>query len=433
MRACTLIVTYTVNGTANGAITFANEYVASGSVQFEGTKTLTGATLAADQFSFTVSDEDENVIETVTNEADGKFNFSAINYTLADVGTHTYTVKEVNDGKTGYTYDDKEYEIIVTVEDAGDGTLNVTYTVNGTANGAITFVNKYVAAGGVQFEGIKTLTGSELKEGQFSFTLTGEGVNETVTNGADGKFRFAAIAYTLADVGTHTYTVKEVNDGKAGYTYDTTEYEIVVTVADAGDGTLNVTYTVNGTANGAITFVNKYTAAGTVQFEGTKTLTGATLAADQFSFTLTGEGVNETVTNGADGKFRFSAISYTLADVGTHIYTMKEVNGGLAGYTYDNMEYVIIVTVADAGDGTLTVTYTVNGTANGAIIFANKYVAGGSTPTPTPAPTSTPTPTPTLFDDIPKTGDESHVELWLFLMIVSGIGCLMILQSRKED
>ncbi len=431
----TLNVTYTVNGTANGAITFANEYTATGSVQFEGTKTLTGATLAANQFSFTLTGEGVN--ETVTNDADGKISFSAISYTLADVGTHTYTVKEVNDGKTGYTYDTTEYEIVVTVADAGDGTLNVTYTVNGTANGAITFANEYTATGSVQFGGTKTLTGATLAANQFSFTLTGEGVNETVTNDANGKISFSAINYTLADVGTHTYTVKELNDGKTGYTYDTTEYEIVVTVSDAGDGTLNVTYTVNGTANGAITFTNEYAAAGGVQFEGIKTLTGSELKEGQFSFTLTGEGVNETVTNDADGKFRFAAIAYTLADVGTHTYTVKEVNDGKSGYTYDMTVYEIVVTVADAGDGTLTVTYTVNGTANGTITFANEYIAGGSTPTPTPtptpAPTSTPTPTPIPLNDIPKTGDESHVELWLILMIVSGIGCLMILQRRKED
>ena len=201
------------------------------------------------------------------NDKDGKFAFTEITYNETKLGDHTYTVTEVNDGQPGYTYADTKYEIVVTVADKGDGTLDVSYTVNGEENGEITFENKYKAEGEVQFSGTKTLSGRDLAEGQFSFTLTGENVNETVTNDKDGKFAFTEITYDETMLGDHTYTVTEVNDGKAGYTYADTKYEIVVTVSDNGDGTLDVSYTVNGETDTEIAFENEYAAEGSVQFE----------------------------------------------------------------------------------------------------------------------------------------------------------------------
>ncbi|MBQ6949884.1 MAG: Cna B-type domain-containing protein, partial [Clostridia bacterium] len=317
-------VSYALAGEEVDAITFENAYKARGSVQFRGVKTLMDGEMEEGQFSFLLQDAEGKEIETVRNDANALFTFSEITYDETMLGDHTYTLIEVDEGRPGYVYDDIEYEIIVTVSDAGDGTLDVTYTANGDENGALLFENEYVAEEKVQFVGKKTLTGRDLEEGQFSFTLTGEDVNETVTNDKDGKFAFTEITYDETMLGDHTYTVTEVNDGKAGYTYDDTEYEIVVTVADNGDGTLSVTYTVNGEENGAITFENEYKASGSVEFGGTKTLTGRELEEGQFSFTLTGENVNETVTNDKDGNFTFTEITYDETMLGEHPYTVTE-------------------------------------------------------------------------------------------------------------
>ena len=43
-------------------------------------------------------------------------------------------------------------------------------------------------------------------------------------------------------------------------------------------------------------------------------------------------------------------------DIGEYQYTVNEVKGDAAGYTYDDTIYIINVTVTDAGNGTLTVT-----------------------------------------------------------------------------
>ena len=137
--------------------------------QREATKTLIGTPLKAEDYSFELIDEAGTVIETVKNAADGSITFSAIEYDLDDAGkTYTYTVKEVNDGKAGITYDTTVYTVEVEVKDAGDGTLTVTATDNATK---LNFTNTYAADGSVQFSGAKTLTGKVLNSEDFSFEL----------------------------------------------------------------------------------------------------------------------------------------------------------------------------------------------------------------------------------------------------------------------
>ena len=101
------------------------------------------------------------------------------------------------------------------------------------------------------------------------------------------------------------------------------------------------------------------------------------LAAGMFSFELLDAEGNsiETVFNDADGSFAFSEIAYTLDDVGEPIvYTVREVQGDIAGVEYDETEYEISVTVSDSGDGTLDVA--VSGSPD-ALVFTNTYEANG--------------------------------------------------------
>ena len=136
-------MTYTVDGATVEKIEFTNKYEATGKTQFEGTKELNGRGLKADEFTFELYDGEGNLIESVQNDADGKFVFSELEYLLNetqnDVGTYTYTVKEKKESLTGVTYDETEYTITVTVTDNGDGTLNV--DVSGAE--AIKFTNTY--------------------------------------------------------------------------------------------------------------------------------------------------------------------------------------------------------------------------------------------------------------------------------------------------
>ena len=72
-------------------------------------------------------------------------------------------------------------------------------------------------------------------------------------NDKDGNIYFAVINYT--ETGTYTYKVKEVVGELGGITYDTTVFEVIVTVVDNGNGQLVAT--VNYPEDG-IEFSNKY-------------------------------------------------------------------------------------------------------------------------------------------------------------------------------
>jgi pilin isopeptide linkage protein/LPXTG-motif cell wall-anchored protein len=122
-----------------------------------------------------------------------------------------------------------------------------------------TFTNTYKADGSVSFGGTKTLEGATLAEGQFSFQLVGSDnkVLQTKTNDASGNFEFDALAYDQDDAGkTFMYQIVEVNDGKAGYTYDSHACSVTVKVEDNGDGTLKCTATLSD--GDKASFVNKY-------------------------------------------------------------------------------------------------------------------------------------------------------------------------------
>ena len=88
-------------------------------VEFEFTKKLEGRPLKDGEFSFVLKDKDGNVIETVTNDADGKIKFSALTFKRGEEGVYTYTVEEVKGAEEGVTYDTMVATVTVTV--AKDG------------------------------------------------------------------------------------------------------------------------------------------------------------------------------------------------------------------------------------------------------------------------------------------------------------------------
>lgn len=88
-------------------------------VEFEFTKKLEGRPLKDGEFSFVLKDKDGNVIEIVTNDADGKIKFSALTFKRGEEGVYTYTVEEVKGTEKGVTYDTMVATVTVTV--AKDG------------------------------------------------------------------------------------------------------------------------------------------------------------------------------------------------------------------------------------------------------------------------------------------------------------------------
>ncbi|WP_301828758.1 FctA domain-containing protein [uncultured Parolsenella sp.] len=119
------------------AITFKNSYAAAPtSVELKATKAYEGATLAEGQFTFEVVNNG-NVVARGTNDANGNVSFGSLALTRA--GTYDFTIREVNDGQANVTYDDKTYDVKVTVADDGVGQL----TVSSVEGDNPTFTNTY--------------------------------------------------------------------------------------------------------------------------------------------------------------------------------------------------------------------------------------------------------------------------------------------------
>ena len=234
----------------DGKAVFANKYAAAGSVSFTGTKYMEGRKLSADdQYHFGIVDENGIVVKEAVNDADGKIKFDDIEYTLDDVGDHTYSIKELSQDGDGVTADTTIYTAVVSVKDNGDGTLDVqkTITKDGEAVDELKFVNKYhAAAAAAMFRGRKRLTNGTMKAGQFRFELvdkdTGK-VIDTATNDENGNYVFARQKYDAE--GTHHYIVREVNAGRTvdGVTYDGESSEITVVVTDDLNGKYVATVT----------------------------------------------------------------------------------------------------------------------------------------------------------------------------------------------
>lgn len=436
-------VTTRVDGQETNVVSFANAYRAQ-NVSFDTAnaqlkKVLQGRDwIDNDSFEFTITaldgapmpKRDGADVSTVTLKSAGSkdgepvsFDFGQIEFTsdmIKDAPDHkrtfTYEVTETAGTLPGIHYSDNKAVIKVTVSDNGQGKLVASAT---TQNG--TFVNRYSAelnykaAGGLNLA--KTLTGRDMTDGQFIIKiapndeaaanlldLPTEGRVVSMPAASDGvQVAVSALTgdavITQGDARQEAYTYKVAEQGTApgGYTYDTTERTVSITVAgDPTKGTLTATTVVSGGPEGSKTYVyssnatgsqeaavvpfnNSYKAAGEVGITATKSLTGRDLTEGEFNFAVkyaSGGDDLLTASNKADGSIDFGKLSYTtetLAKLVTDGHAKKAVKDGKPAWTipynaYEKTDSLprgvsaqtqlisFTVTVVDNGDGTLTAT-----------------------------------------------------------------------------
>ena len=368
---------------------FVNDYKAEpAQATIKAKKVLKGKALEADAYTFELK-EGSDLVATAKNTASGEV---AFNVTFSAAGDYAYTITEkAGDDKT-ITYDQTAYEVFVTVADDGKGQLVATVEDADTER---VFTNIYTApaptATSATLEFTKELTGRALVDGEFQFELY-EGTNklDTKTN-QGGKVTFNAIDYDAE--GVHTYTVKEVNAGATGITYDTEKTAVVTVTKDAATNALKATVEYSA---GSV-FTNSFKApAVEATIEATKKLEGKELAADAYTFELKEKGaVVATAKNTVEGKVAFVR---SFEEAGTYTYTLVEKVGTEEGIEYDKTEHTVTVTVVADDQGLLTakVSY-----ADGKeVVFTNKYTVPTPTPEPNPNPApnnpgTTPDPAPT--------------------------------------
>ncbi|WP_049519457.1 Spy0128 family protein [Streptococcus oralis] len=368
---------------------FVNDYKAEpAQATIKAKKVLKGKALEADAYTFELK-EGSDLVATAKNTVSGEVVF---NVTFSAAGDYVYTITEkAGDDKT-ITYDQNAYEVIVTVADDGKGRLVATVEDADTER---VFTNTYTApvptATSATLEFTKELTGRTLVDGEFQFELYKDGQKIDTKTNQGGKVTFNAINYDAE--GEYTYTVKEVNAGATGITYDTEKTAVVKVTKDAATNALKaaVEYPAGNV------FKNSFKApAVEATIEATKKLEGKELAADAYTFELKEKGaVVATAKNTAEGKVAFVR---SFEEAGTYTYTLVEKVGTEEGIEYDKTEHTVTVTVVADDQGLLTarVSY-----ANGKeVVFTNKYTVPTPTPEPNPNPVpnnpgTTPDPVPT--------------------------------------
>ena len=177
---------------------------------------------------------------------------------------------------------------------------------------------------------------------------------------------------------------------EAGVAYDETTYTVIAKVTKS-NGKLQVSYTIEELDGTSLpVFKNVYKPAGaTVIIGATKTLTGKSLEAGQFTFRLVGsDGKVVEAVNDAQGNIVFPELTFDKA--GTYEFTMTEVKDNQENVTYDDAAYRVVVTVGDDGKGQLVaeVSY-----PDGTPAFTNAYAEPEPVPTSGSDPDSGMTPT----------------------------------------
>ena len=257
--------------TVENSLSFANRFTAAG--DYSGlivSKTLTGRNMAAEEFSFTIAGADDASKKLLSDDGTRTFVNSEpraagvayeatlltdLHFTQDDVGKKfTFDVREnvPDDEAPGMTYDEKSYNVVISVASDDAGKLVVTTTVGGDPGNKVSFANAYAAEPATfdtqaGFGLSKVLEGRGWKDDDaFSFLLesltegapTLKSTRATVDAGqVNRETGHAPISFgdiTFNQAGVYKYRVTEENAGRIidGVKYTSNVAEFAVTVTD---------------------------------------------------------------------------------------------------------------------------------------------------------------------------------------------------------
>ena len=350
------------------------------------------------QFEFVLKDENNKVVETAKNQADGTVNFKSL--TFNKEGSYTYTITE-NKG-TDATINYSTHSITATVDvKKTDDKLVATVTYSGgdgeQKNTITNTQNKpKVSNAKVTLNLKKAFEGGELKGDDFEFVAkdANDQVVATAKNQKNGSITFDNI--TVDKAGTFKYTITETKGTDKTITYSDKTITATVVVVEKDNALVveQISYSDGQTETN--TFTNKKEAPKTESVKATLQVnkllkegeTSLPLTDDQFEFVLKeGNNTLETAKNKANGTVTFKELTYTAE--GTHTYTITENKGTDTSINYSTQTITATVEVKKANDKLVaTVTYS-GGDAEKGDTFTNTKTPP-TPPTPVP-PTVKPT------------------------------------------
>ena len=341
------------------------------------------------QFEFVLKDENNKVVETAKNQADGTVNFKSL--TFNKEGTYTYTITENKGTDASVNYSTQSITATVDVKKENDKLVaTVTYSGgDGEQKNTITNTQNKpkVSNAKVTLTLKKAFEGGELKGDDFEFVAkdSNDKVVGTTKNKKDGSITFDNI--TVDKAGTFKYTITETKGTDKTITYSDKTITATVVVVEKDNALVveQISYSDGQTETN--TFTNKKEVPKTESTKATLQVkkllkegeTTLPLTDDQFEFVLKeGNNTLETAKNKANGTVTFKELSYTAE--GTHTYTITENKGTDASINYSTQSITATVEVKKANDKLVaTVTYS-GGDAEKRDTFTNTKTP----PTPTP-------------------------------------------------
>ena len=351
------------------------------------------------QFEFVLKDENNKVVETAKNKADGTVNFKSL--TFNKEGTHTYTITENKGTDASVNYSTQSITATVDVKKTNDKLVaTITYSGgDGEQKNTITNTQNKpkVSNAKVTLNLKKTFEGGELKGDDFEFVAkdANDQVVATAKNQKNGSITFDNI--TVDKAGTFKYTITETKGTDKTITYSDKTITATVVVVEKDNALVVEQTSYSDGQTDTDTFTNKKEVPKTESTKATLQVkkllkegeTTLPLTDDQFEFVLKeGNNTLETAKNKANGTVTFKELSYTAE--GTHTYTITENKGTDASINYSTQSITATVEVKKVNDKLVaTVTYSGGDTEKGDTFTNTKTPPTPPTPVPpTVKPTS---------------------------------------------
>lgn len=315
----------------DGAIKTVTNKRSKAKVKIKANKKLTGRELKAEEFEFTLTDQDGKVKETVKNDKDGNIAFSELEFDKA--GTYTFKIAEKAGSDTSIKFDTKTVTATVTVVDKGKGALEATVSYDDEK----AFENTYTPAK-TQVSVKKVWKDENNQDGKRPTSVTvkliadGQDTGKTLelnaANDWTGSFKDldadkggTPIQYTVVEVTVAGYTSKVTGDAASGFTItnsyspETVDVKATKNWDDANnqDGKRPTKITINLLADGKKVDSKEIQAAA----DGTWTATFEKLAKYK-----AGKEIKYTVTEEAVAEYEATITDFTI----TNKYAPKEID-----------------------------------------------------------------------------------------------------------
>ena len=315
----------------DGAIKTVTNKRSKAKVKIKANKKLTGRELKAEEFEFTLTDQDGKVKETVKNDKDGNIAFSELEFDKA--GTYTFKIAEKVGSDTSIKYDTKTVTATVTVVDKDKGALEATVSYDDEK----AFENTYTPAK-TQVSVKKAWNDMNNQDGKRPSSVTvklladgqdtGKTLELTEANGWAGSFKDldadkggTPIQYTVVEVTVPGYTSEVTGDAASGFTITNSYLPETVVVkatknwddANNQDGKRPTKITINLLADGQQVDSKEVQAAA----DGTWTVEFTKLAKYK-----AGKEIKYTVTEEAVAEYESTITDLTI----TNKYAPKEID-----------------------------------------------------------------------------------------------------------